>query len=147
MNRNTLLTIAGLGVLAYLIFGRKPKAKEIGQAPDVNTGTKIIEGIDGGTAAETTATLRAKGVRVPKRKLVMVEEIKVPVKEPIRIAAANVIPNVYDRGINEPLDFVSANGQSFYNMSGRCTENIQKACGCVTKENKDKYYFEVPQLP
>lgn len=77
----------------------------------------------------------------------MVEEIKVPIKEPIRIAAANVIPNVYDRGINEPLDFVSANGQGFYNMSGVCTENIQKACGCVTKENKDKYYFEVPQLP
>lgn len=142
MNRNTLITIAVLGLAAYFLFRKKPQAKEIGKAPDVNTGNKTIEGVDKGTKAETTATFRAKGVRVPKPRLLMVDEIKVPVKEPIYVSPVNLVPNIYDRGVGQPL---MAKGEAFYNMSGTCSEDIQKACKCQENKSKD-YKLEIPSF-
>lgn len=146
MNRNTLLTIAGLGVLAYfLLRKKKTDAKELGQAPETPTTNKIIEGVDAGTKAKTTATLRAQGVRVPKKRLVLVEDIKVPVKEPIFISPANVIPNVYDRGVGEPTMSASGADYGYYNMSGICSENVQSACRCAEKSKVD-YKLDIPSF-
>ena len=142
MNRNTLLTLAVLGVAAYFLLRKKPQAKEIGQAPSVDTGNKTVEGVDKGTKAETTATLKAKGVKVPKRKLLLVDEIKVPVKEPIYVSPVNLVPNIYDRGVGQPL---MASGEAYYNMSGVCTEDIQKACKCQENKSKD-YKLEIPSF-
>ena len=82
-----------------------------------------------------------------KKTPVLIEDIKVPVKEPIFIAPINVIPSVYDRGVGQPIAF-AANGrqESFYNMSGYCSENVQNACRC-SSEKKGKYTLDIPQLP
>jgi len=146
MNKNTLLTIAGLGILAYFLLRRKNNpAKEIGQAPDVKNAGKVVEGVDAGTKAETTATLRLKGVKVPRKRLLMTEDIKVPVKQPIMVSPTNLIPNVYDRGVGQPID-ISANGDKYYNMSGFCSENVQNACRCSEK-GSGNYKLDIPTLP
>jgi len=142
MNRNTLLAIAAVGVLAYLLTRKKRQAKEIGQSPDVKTGNKTIEGVDKGTVAKTTATLKAKGVSVPKKTLIYMEDIKVPAKEPIYISPVNLVPSIYNREIGLPL---ISTGESFYNMSGYCSEDIQKACRC--QGNKiTEYKLEIPSI-
>lgn len=145
MNRNTILTIGVLGVLAYLVFGRKKSpAKEIGQAPATPSG-KPVSGVDKGTVAETTATLKAKGVRVPKRKLITTADIKVSPKTPLYVAPTNLIPDQYDRGIGLPV--VAANGgQSYYNVSGICSEDMQKACKCGESQSKSAK-LDIPSLP
>lgn len=146
MNRNTILTIAAIGLVAYFLLRKKNTgAKEIGQAPDgANEGTKI-EGLDKGTAAQTTATLKAAGVKAPRKRLIFTEDIKVPVKEPITIAATNLVPNIYDRGIGAPLP-VNANGnEGFYNLSGVCSENIQSACKCADRP-KENYKLDIPSF-
>jgi len=142
MNRNTLLAIAALGLVAYLLTRKKPQAKEIGQAPDIKTGDKTIVGVDAGTKADTTATLLAKGVRVPKKKLILVDDIKVGAKEPIYVSPINLAPNIYDRGVGQPL---MATGDTFYNMSGYCSENIQNACGCQEKKTNE-FKLEIPSF-
>lgn len=142
MNRKTVFTIAALGILAYWLLRKKPQAKEIGQAPDVKTGDKTIEGVDKGTVAQTTATLKAMGVTVPKKVLLQVEDIKVPVKDPIYVSPVNLAPNIYDRGVGQPL---MATSEAFYNMSGVCTEDIQKACNCQ-KDKSTEYKLDIPSF-
>jgi hypothetical protein len=82
-----------------------------------------------------------------KKSPVLIEDIRVPVKEPIYIAPINAIPNVYDRGVGQPLT-MAANGrqESFYNMSGYCSENVQNACKCSAGRT-GKYTLDIPQLP
>lgn len=149
MNKNTLLTVAGLGLLAYFLLRRKKVvAKEIGQSQNTPPSTKIVEGLDKGTVARTTRSLRAEGVRVPKRKLIKVDDIVVPKKAPIYISPANLIPDVYDRGVGKPIDNVNFDSESnsFYNVSGVCSENMQRACKCAS-ERTGKYQLDIPKLP
>jgi hypothetical protein len=145
MNRNTLLTVAVIGLVAYFLLRKPKEAKEIGQSPEDAGTNKTVEGVDAGTKAQTTATLKAKGVRVPKKRRVLLEEIVVP-KEPIVIPPSNLIPNVYSRGVNQPLPIeVSANGERYFNMSGTCSENIQTACKCTAK-TKERYKLDIPNI-
>lgn len=145
MNRNTLLTLAVLGAVAYVVFRKPKEAKEIGQSPEDAGTKKKIEGVDVGTKAQTTATLKAQGLKIPKKRRVLVEDIRVP-KQPVIIPALNKIPTVYGRGINEPLPVeLSANGERYYNMSGTCSENIQSACKCTAK-TKDRYKLDIPNI-
>lgn len=145
MNKNTLLTLAALGLIGYFILRKKKEAKEVGQSTEENTSGKVVNGVDAGTKAETTATLKAKGVKMPKKRRVLVEDIKVP-KEPVIIPATNLIPSVYGRGIGQPLPtYVSANGDSFFNRSGYCSENMENACKCLTKD-KQKFKLDIPNI-
>ena len=146
MNRNTLITIAAIGIVAYLLLRKKnTPAKEIGQAPDEAKGGSKVEGLDAGTKAQTTATLKAAGVRVPKKRVIFTEDIKVPAKEPISIPAINLIPNVYDRGIGMEMPVNADGGQGYYNMSGFCSENMQNACRCADKV-KDDNKLDIPSF-
>lgn len=145
MNRNTLLTLVALGLVTYFIFRKKNDAKEIGQSPEREDSNKVVKGVDAGTKAETTATLKAKGIKPPKKRRVLVEDIKVP-KEPVLIPASNLIPNVYSRGINQPIPLeVSANGDRYFNMSGTCSQNIESACKCTAK-TKNRYKLDIPNI-
>jgi hypothetical protein len=139
MNRNTLLTVGVLALVAYFVFRKKPDAKEKGQAPNGSNTGSPVEGLDKGTVAQTTASLKLKGIRPPKRKLLYAEQIKV-VKDPVVIAPLNTIPSVYDRGVGQAIPL-----QSHYNMSGVCSENIESACKCASK-NKEKYTFDIPSF-
>jgi hypothetical protein len=148
MNKNNLITLGAIGLLAYFLLRRKKSAKEIGQSETQISSDRIIQGIDNGTVAQTTATLRARGVSVPRRKLIRVEDIRVPVKEPIYVPARNAIPNLYATNVGQPVSEIAANAnqEGFYNLDGGCTENIQKACGCAS-ENNGKYKLDIPNLP
>jgi hypothetical protein len=145
MNRNTLLTIAVLGVVAYFVFRKPKEAKEIGQSPEDAGSKKVVKGVDAGTKADTTATLKARGIKPPKKRRVLVADIKVP-KNPVIIPATNLIPSVYGRGIGQPMPtYVSANGQGFFNRSGYCSENIENACKCLTTD-KQKFKLDIPNI-
>lgn len=146
MNRNTLLTIAGLGILAYLILrGKNKPAKELGQAPDAANSARVVEGVDAGTKAKTTAGLKAQGIKPPKKRLIMTEDIKVPAKEPIYISPVNLAPNIYDLGVGQPVFNASGNDYGYYNMSGFCSENVQNACRCAEKTKTD-YKLDIPSF-
>lgn len=148
MNKNNLITLGAIGLLAYFLLRRKEAAKEIGQSENQSSSDRIIQGIDKGTVAQTTATLRASGVSIPQRKLITVDDIRVPVKEPIYVPARNAIPNFYATNVGQPISEIAANASQdgFYNANGTCTENIQKACGCAS-EKKGKSKLDIPKLP
>jgi hypothetical protein len=78
------------------------------------------------------------------------------IKRPIYIDPLNAIPNVYDRGVGARVvgmdrvvrePYMNADGQQMYaTFGGRCSENIQRACRCVTGKT-DKYKLDIPDLP
>jgi hypothetical protein len=140
MKTRTIVGIGAIALLAYLLL-RKKKGVELSNikvdknAPAPPTPTASL------TVVKSDAPVNLKSSPI------LLEDIKVPVKEPIFIPATNSIPNVYDRGVGQPLAF-SANGnqESFYNMSGYCSENVQNACRCSAGRT-GKYTLDVPQLP
>lgn len=151
MNRNNLITVAALGLLAYFLLRKKKQpAKELGQAPDAKTSAQnnapVIAGVDAGTTAQTTATLKAQGFRLPKKRLIEVADLQKPAKRPIFIAPQNVIPDVYDRGVGKPVMEYAGSGERYYNMSGTCSENVQNACRCAEKSTT-QYKLDIPTLP
>ena len=135
-------TIVGLGavvLLAYLLL-RKKKGVELSNikvdknAPAPSTPTASV------TVVKSDSPVNLKSSTV------LLEDIKVPIKNPIFIPAINVIPNVYDRGVGQPLAFSGNRSQeSFYNMSGYCSENVHNACRCSVART-GKYTLDVPQL-
>ena len=139
METRTILGLGALALLAYLLL-RKKKGIELSNikvdknAPAPSTPTVSL------TVVKSDAPVNLKSSPV------LLEDIKVPIKKPIFIPAINVIPNVYDRGVGQPLA-VSANAsqESFYNMAGYCSENVQNACRC-TAGRTGKYTLDVPQL-
>ena len=77
-------------------------------------------------------------------------------KQPIYINPTNQIPNVYGRGVGASVvgmnqlvreAYMNADGTQMYaSFGGRCSEDLQKACSCVTGKT-DKYKLDIPQLP
>lgn len=140
MKTRTLVGIGAIALLAYLLL-RKKKGVNL-------SDIKVDK--DAPAPATPTASLTVVKSDAPvnlKKSPVLIEDIRVPVKEPIYIAPINAIPNVYDRGVGQPLT-IAANGrqESYYNMSGYCSENVQNACKC-TAGRTGKYTLDIPQLP
>jgi hypothetical protein len=140
MKTRTLVGIGVIALLAYLLL-RKKKGVNLSDikvdknAPAPPTPTASLTVVKGDAPVNL------------KKSPVLIEDIRVPVKEPIYIAPINAIPNVYDRGVGQPLS-IAANGrqESFYNMSGYCSENVQNACKCSAGKT-GKYTLDIPQLP
>jgi hypothetical protein len=140
MKTRTIVGIGAIALLAYLLL-RKKKG--------VNLSDIKVDKNAPAPPAPTASLTVVKGdapVNL-KKSPVLIEDIRVPVKEPIYIAPINAIPNVYDRGVGQPLS-IAANGrqESFYNMSGYCSENVQNACKCSAGKT-GKYTLDIPQLP
>ena len=140
MKTRTIVGIGAIALLAYLLL-RKKKGMNL-------SDIKVDKNAP--APATPTASLTVVKSDAPvnlKKSPVLIEDIRVPVKEPIYIAPINAIPNEYDRGVGQPLT-VAANGrqESYYNMSGYCSENVQNACKC-SSEKKGKYTLDIPQLP
>lgn len=159
MKTNTIIGLGALALIAYYVFRKKPvlnvekaPATPPASVPAVNPApaVKLVKGIDDGTITAEKRALAEEAVKQraarKKARLIMPDDIKVPSVEPITISPVNLIPNVYDRGVGQPTMNVAANGQSFYNMSGFCTENIQTACKCASKK-KNGFKSDIPQLP
>jgi hypothetical protein len=140
MKTRTIVGIGVIALLAYLLL-RKKKGVNLSDikvdknAPAPPTPTASLTVVKGDAPVNL------------KKSPVLIEDIRVPVKEPIYIAPINAIPNVYDRGVGQPLS-IAANGrqESFYNMSGYCSENVQNACRCSAGRT-GKYTLDIPQLP
>lgn len=64
------------------------------------------------------------------------------IKKPIYIKPTNLIPNVYDRGINQDVNFVGSSKPT-------PPTNIQSACkGTMSQQkNSSQYPSELPVLP
>lgn len=131
--RNILGILAIVGLGYYLLSRKKQPAKEIGQMADAQ---------DKPTPVGSLANI------LMPTKVLTVEDIKVPAKEPLYIQPNNAIPNVYDRGVGLPVASLSANGKdSYFNNSGVCSENIQQSCKCATMPTKTKFKADIPTLP
>jgi hypothetical protein len=140
MKTRTIVGLGAVALLAYLLL-RKKKGVQLSDikvdknAPAPSTPTASV------TVVKSDAPVNLKSSPV------LIEDIKVPVKRPIYIPAINSIPNVYDRGVGQPLDMAAnASKESFYNMSGYCSENLQNACRCSAART-GKYTLDIPQLP
>lgn len=140
MKTRTIVGIGAIALLAYLLLKKKKGVnlsdiKVDKNAPAPPTPTASLTVVKGDAPVNL------------KKSPVLIEDIRVPVKEPIYIAPINAIPNVYDRGVGQPLS-TAANGrqESFYNMSGYCSENVQNACKCSAGKT-GKYTLDIPQLP
>jgi len=140
MKTRTIVGIGAIALLAYLLLKKKKGVNLSDIKVDKNAPAPL-------TPTASLTVVKGDAPVNLKKSPVLIEDIRVPVKEPIYIAPINAIPNVYDRGVGQPLT-VAANGrqESYYNMSGYCSENVQNACKC-SSEKKGKYTLDIPQLP
>lgn len=133
MKTKDILLLGGVALLAYLLLRRRKRPV---MASDIKTTV----------SAPTPAPSAAAAFNdVLRKNPVVVEDIVVPVKKPIVIPATNLIPNIYDRGVGQPVD-IGAGGERYYNMSGICSESVASACKC-TVETKESYKLDIPTLP
>lgn len=130
--RNILGILAIVGLGYYLLSRKKQPAKEIGQMADAQVKPTPVGSI--------------ANILIPT-KVLTVEDIKVPAKEPLYVQPSNAVPDVYDRGVGMPIASLSANGKnSYFNSSGLCSENMEKACKCATTTT-NKFKADIPTLP
>lgn len=134
------LLIAGVAVgVLYLLTRKKPlqveDLKKTSPAPSPSdTKKQSVQ------SPVESAKVSANFAGFPKV-AIRTEDIRV-VKRPIYIRPQNAIPNVYDRGVGQE---VNATGGHF-NVSGACSENVQKACQCADKKHGE-YKLDIPTLP
>lgn len=68
------------------------------------------------------------------------------VKAPVKIPAANLVPDIYGRNVGAEVYFSGSNGNGFYhNMSGLNSEQIGNACQCAPIGVT--YKTDIPKLP
>jgi hypothetical protein len=154
MNTKTLLGIGGVVILAYYLFRNKKKVEvsdlqkePVNVIPPVIRRKKdlvILDDLSSNTQARTGI---GGSVKVRNARLIL-DDIKVPLKVPVKINPINLIPNVYDRGVGQEINLAASGEiQGFYeNMAGTCTEQIQNACKC-SREYKQSFPLDIPQLP
>lgn len=133
MKTKDILLVGGVALIAYLLLRRRKRPM-------------VVSDIKTTVSAPTPApSVKAAFNDVLRKNPVVVEDIVVPVKKPIMIPATNLIPNIYDRGVGQAVDF-GASGERYYNMSGICSENVAEACKCSVK-TKESYKLDIPTLP
>lgn len=150
MKTNTILGLAVLGIAAYYLLRKKPiKAEDLQKQPD-----NVIPAVIRNYKAELKVSdLSSRGRSrsgpqqpvIVKSSRVILDVEKPSLKTPIYENPINSIPNVYDRGVGQELNF-SGNDGFYNNMGGDCTVSIQDACACM-KESRPKYMLDIPQLP
>ncbi len=153
MKSRDILLLAGVGLLAWWLLRdkKKPLMKEDLSAGKGGSDAPPFKGAQD-KKAPNPYRLRKNPISVddlskkqpvfvtPKLD-VMPDVLKPELKEPISIPAANLIPNVYDRGVNQPLP-----DQYYASFAGVCSEDIQSACKC-TSTKSEKYQIDLPKLP
>ena len=154
MNTKYLLGIGGVAILAYVLFRNKKKVEvsdlqkePVNVIPAVIRRKKDIVTLDDLSSNSQSRTGIGGRIKVRNSRLIL-DQIKVPVKSPIIINPTNLIPNRYDRGVGQEINLAASGEiQGYYeNMSGVCTEQIQKACKC-TSEKQERLPINIPQLP
>lgn len=146
-----LITVIGL-VAYYLLMGKKkPLKKEDMPAGKGGSATPVFKG-NGAPQPQPRPTPTVVTVDDLSKKVkpafvqtdyVMPDIEKPAYKEPIQMPALNLVPNIYDRGVNQPLPNKDAYYASF---AGQCSEDIQTACACASTK-KEKFSIDIPKLP
>lgn len=143
MNTKTLVGIGALGLLVFYFLKKKKKSIDISDIKTMSSSPTPSIPLQ---PIVVSAKIASDDV-VLKKSPMLLEDIRVPIKRPIYIAPTNSIPDVYDRGVGQPLTMKANGGQeSFYNMAGYCSEHLQNACRCASKRT-GKYKLDIPQLP
>lgn len=121
--------VGAVAIIAYFVYRKKPlSVEDIKGIQDAPAPKPSIGGIE-------VAELKKKG----GTELQFTGGFKSRIKEPLYIKPRNVIPNVYDRGIGDEVNFLG-------NMQeGNATINIQKACKCADKTKR--LPLDIPKLP
>lgn len=147
MSNNTWLWVGAGALAAYWLFWNKKN-------PALATATSNTTPSNLGTLpkAKRMVELRLdnfqnpivrKVVNVPEPRII--DEIDRPdLKEPIYANPINLIPNVYDRGVGQPI-YPSQITAFAHNMNGDCTTGVYKACRCAIQE-KPIYKLDIPEL-
>ena len=120
--------VGAVAIIGYFVFRKKPLlVKDIKGIQNAPTPKQPIVGIE-------VSELKKKGTS----ELQFTGGFKSPLKEPLYIKPRNVIPNVYDRGIGDEVNFLG-------NMiDGKATVNITNACKCADKSKR--LPLEIPKI-
>lgn len=156
MKTRNILLFAGLGLLAWYFLKNK-KIPLMAEDLSAGSGGSAAPTLKGNGAPEPVAQLNA-GLKqpltvddlskkvtpvIPAKDLVLPVLEKPALREPVEIAPVNLMPNAYDRGVNQPLPL---NDQYYASFAGVCSENMESACKC-TSQRKEKYMLDIPKLP
>jgi hypothetical protein len=120
--------VGAVAIIGYFVFRKKPlSVQDIQKDKDAPTPKKPIVGIE-------VSELKKRGTS----ELQFTGGFKSPLKEPLYIKPRNLIPNVYDRGIGDEVNFLG-------NMlEGKATLNISNACKCSDKSKR--LPLEIPKI-
>lgn len=132
MNNKTLLSVAAIGLVAYFVYRSTKSTNKMFNS----NGFKSVDGLDKGTVSNTTASLLAEGLVPQRTQLLMVEDIKVPVREPLFIKPTNSIPNVYDRGVGSAPAGYTTNTSEFYDFLGTANYSMKYCKNCKSAQPK-----------
>jgi hypothetical protein len=152
MKSRDILLIAEIGLAAYyLLMGKKkPLKKEDMPAGKGGSDAPVFKGgslptYQSRPTTPVTVDDLSKKVKPAfvKTDYVMPDIVKPAYKEPIQMPALNLVPNIYDRGVNQPLPNKDAYYASF---AGQCSEDMQTACACASAR-KEKFSIDIPKLP
>lgn len=127
-NSQVLGIIGAIAIITYFVYRKKPlSVKDMGKPKDSAIPKQPIVGLE-------LTELKKRG----GSELQFTGSFKSPLKEPLYIKPRNVIPNVYDRGIGDEVNFLG-------NMiDGKATVNITNACKCSDKSKR--LPLEIPKI-
>lgn len=155
MKTRDIVIIAGLGLLAYYLLKRKkPLMKEDLPAGSGGSKAPLIKGSgapeapkNSSPALKSPVTLEDLSLKVKPalatQEYVMPSLEKPALRVPVSIPATNLIPDVYDRGVNQSLP---TKDQYYASFAGACSESMESACKCASTR-KEKYKLDIPKLP
>jgi hypothetical protein len=160
MKTSDVLLIAGIGVLAWWLLGRKKplEAKDMTNTKPLGSGAAPTEipavdaMVKSPVTVEDLSSRRGanqrdkKSVRIRNPRVVKAVENPV-VKGSLTIERTNVNPSVYNDEIGLTIEkptIVHATSD-YQNFIGN-TSSIQKVCRCTSKTDK-RYRTNLPQMP
>jgi hypothetical protein len=154
MNTKTILGIGvGTIILYYLLRNKKKVEVSDLQKEPANVIPAVVKDLKNqllvsDLSSNTQGPSGIGGQVKVRRSRLILDQIKVPRKEPIVINPINSIPSIYDRGVGAEINLAASGELQGFEpyMKQTCTEQIQNACNCA-RENNQKYRLDIPQLP
>lgn len=119
--------VGAVVIIGYFVFRKKPlQLQDLKGSKDAPSPKNPVVGIEVKELKKRSGTeLNFSG------------GFKSRVKEPLIIKPRNLIPNVYDRGIGDEVNFLG-------NIQGENIINIDRACRCTDKNKK--LPSEIPKI-
>lgn len=123
-NKKKILYYAGAVLVGYYLYRYFSKPKSV-----------LVKGSDKSTPDQVQYS-------TGKEKLLNANGEYVNVKTPIYIKPKNSIPNVYDRGIGQDVNFTGG-----YKYATGFAEDLQSQCAAKTVKSNQSRLTELPKIP